>query len=116
MQLHIYLQLIENYIKHAHCIYTNSPPYMRRQHFIFGINHSLKLLKWIEAFRSKITEEAIIKQVHRYSDYLWCILPHTNNPSYNSSLKNLMRILEQATPLMQGDRKKLCLNQQEKAG
>lgn len=116
MTLHIYLQLIENYITHSHCIYTNSPPYMRRQHFVIGINHCLKLRKWIEAYRSKITEEAIIKQVHRYSDYLWWILPHSNNPSYNSSLKNLMRILEQATHIIPGERKTLCLNPNEKAG
>lgn len=78
---------------------------MRRTEFTIGMKQCAKLLQWIEAYRPRIKDEAIIKQVIRYSDYLWWILPHVKNNSYQTSLKNLMRILQPATAHLKGDKK-----------
>jgi hypothetical protein len=96
MNLITYNQLVCQYIRHSQIIAENSPRYFDNPSFARAMQKCQSLLLWLEAYRKKATTETTCKQISRYSNYLWGILPNPRNNSYRSSLKRLMLIISAA--------------------
>jgi len=65
---------------------------MRKDAFRYSIEQARKLKRWIAAYRHRTNADAVCRQVVRYQDYLWGILPNPRNNSYHGCLRRLGQI------------------------